>query len=222
MLNYVTSFLRYKNTYILCFSSLLLFIVISGCSSKNVTREQDVSDSVTHEQGGLSDNAIHEQDMEAISGIAFLIIESNYGFPENKDVIKEGVEYSKYWLSKQTLEKKKQLEELSYILSSLIINLNVESLERITSQSENIEGKLDDEKRSELEGLINKEEGFAAEWQKHKSEFNEEVLKRVGEFHEKLETTEQKEQIILMNREVYTKNQPIMRQNMEARIREMF
>ena len=108
------------------------------------------------------------------------------------------------------------------MLSSLIINLNVECLERMSNQSENIEGKLDDKKRSELENLINKEEGFAAEWQKHKSEFNKEVLKRVGEFREKLETIEQKEQIISMNREVYTKNQSIMRQNMEARIKEMF
>ncbi len=201
MLNYVTSFLRYKNTYALCVSLFLLFIVISGCSSNNVTREEDV---------------------EAISGIAFLIIESNYGYPENKDVIKEGVEYSRYWLSKQTPMKKKKLEELSYILSSLIINLHIESLERMTNQSENIEGKLDDEKRSELEDLINKEEGFAAEWQKHKSEFNKEMLKIIGEFREKLETAEQKEQIILMNREVYTQSQSIMRRGMEARIREMF
>ena len=221
MLNDVTSILRYKNTYVFSAFLFLLFIVISGCSSKNVSHEQDVPDNIAIEQD-VSDDVTREQDVDAISGIAFLIIESNYGYPENEDIIKEGVEYSRYWLSKQTPEKKKKLEELSYILSSLIINLNIESLERMTNQSENIEGKLDDEKRSELEGLINKEEGFAAEWQKHKSEFNEEVLKRVGEFHEKLETTEQKEQIILMNREVYTKNQPIMRQNMEARIREMF
>jgi hypothetical protein len=177
----------------------------------NIAIEQDVSDDVTR-----------EQDVDAISGIAFLIIESNYGYPENEDIIKEGVEYSRYWLSKQTPEKKKKLEELSYILSSLIINLNIESLERMTNQSENIEGKLDDEKRSGLEGLIDKEEGFAAEWQKHKSDFNKEILKRVGEFREKLETSEQKEQIILMNREVYTENQPIMRQRMEARIKGMF
>ena len=221
MLNVVTSFLRYRNTYILFALLFLLFIVISGCSSNNVTHEHDMSDSVTREQD-VSVDVTREQDVEAISGIAFLIIESNYGYPENEDIIKEGVEYSRYWLSKQTLMKKKQLEDLSYMLSSLIINLNVECLERMSNQSENIEGKLDDEKRSELEGLINKEEGFAAEWQKHKSEFNKEVLKRVGEFREKLETIEQKEQIISMNREVYTKNQSIMRQNMEARIKEMF
>ncbi len=176
MLNDVTSFLRYKNSYVLCVFSFLLFIVISGCSSDNVTYEQDVSDNVTY-----------EQDVDAISGIAFLIIESNYGYPENKDVIKEGVEYSRYWLSEQTPVKKKKLEEFSYILSSLLINLHIESLERMTNQSENIEGKLDDEKRSELEDLINKEEGFAAEWQKHKSEFNKEILRVIGEFREELE-----------------------------------
>ncbi len=211
MPNYFTSFLRYKNIYVLSVFLFLLFIVISGCSSNNVPHEQEVSDNTTH-----------EQDVEAISGIAFLIIESNYGYPENRDVIKEGIEYSRYWLSKQTPVKKKKLEELSYILSSLIINLNIECLERMTNQSENIEGKLDNEKRSELEGLINKEEGFAAEWQKHKSEFNKEVFKRIGEFHEKLETTEQKEQMILKNREVYTQSLPAMRRSMEARIREMF
>ena len=221
MLNDVTSILRYKNTYVFSAFLFLLFIVISGCSSKNVSHEQDVPDNIAIEQD-VSDDVTREQDVDAISGIAFLIIESNYGYPENEDIIKEGVEYSRYWLSKQTPEKKKKLEELSYILSSLIINLNIESLERMTNQSENIEGKLDDKKRSELENLINKEEGFAAEWQKHKSEFNKEVLKRVGEFREKLETIEQKEQIISMNREVYTKNQSIMRQNMEARIKEMF
>ena len=221
MLNDVTSILRYKNTYVFSAFLFLLFIVISGCSSKNVSHEQDVPDNIAIEQD-VSDDVTREQDVDAISGIAFLIIESNYGYPENEDIIKEGVEYSRYWLSKQTPEKKKKLEELSYILSSLIINLNIESLERMTNQSENIEGKLDDEKRSGLEGLIDKEEGFAAEWQKHKSDFNKEILKRVGEFREKLETIEQKEQIISMNREVYTKNQSIMRQNMEARIKEMF
>jgi hypothetical protein len=221
MLNDVTSILRYKNTYVFSAFLFLLFIVISGCSSKNVSHEQDVPDNIAIEQD-VSDDVTREQDVDAISGIAFLIIESNYGYPENEDIIKEGVEYSRYWLSKQTPEKKKKLEELSYILSSLIINLNIESLERMTNQSENIEGKLDDEKRSGLEGLIDKEEGFAAEWQKHKSDFNKEILKRVGEFREKLETSEQKEQIILMNREVYTENQPIMRQRMEARIKGMF
>ena len=220
MLNDVTSILRYKNTYVFSAFLFLLFIVISGCSSKNVSHEQDVPDNIAIEQD-VSDDVTREQDVDAISGIAFLIIESNYGYPENEDIIKEGVEYSRYWLSKQTPEKKKKLEELSYILSSLIINLNIESLERMTNQSENIEGKLDDEKRSGLEGLIDKEEGFAAEWQKHKSDFNKEILKRVGEFREKLETSEQKEQIISMNREVYTKNQPIMRQRMEARIKVM-
>lgn len=195
------SLLRYKNTYALCVFLFLLFIVISGCSANKVTREQDV---------------------KAISGIAFLIIESNYGYPENEDAVKEGVEYSRYWLSKQTPEKKKKLEELSYILSSLIINLNIECLEKMTNQSENIEGKLDDEKKSELEDRINKEEGFAAEWQKHKGELNKGMLKKIGEFREKLETTEQKEQIILITREVYTQNQPKLRRLMEARIREMF
>jgi len=193
--------LRYKNTYALCIFLFLLFIVISGCGSNKVTREQDV---------------------KAISGIAFLIIESNYGYPENEDAVKEGLKYSRYWLSKQTPEKKKKLEELSYILSSLIINLNIEYLEKMTNQSENIEGKLDDEKKSQLEDRINKEEGFAAEWQKYKGELNKGMLKKVGEFREKLETTEQKEQIILVTREVYMQSQPKLRRLMDARIREMF
>lgn len=201
MLIYAMRILRFRNTYATYALVLLSIIAISGCSSNEETREKDV---------------------KASKGIAFLIIESNYGYPENENAIKEGIKYSRYWLSKQAPEKKKKLEELSYVLSSLIVNLNIEYLEKMTNQSENMEGKLDEGKKQQLEARISEEVGFAAEWQKHKNELNKGMLKEISEFCEKLETDKDKEQIIQKVREVYKQSQSELRQRMETRIREIF
>jgi hypothetical protein len=71
MLNHTRILLWFKN---IC-ASFLLFAIILGCSSNKDTRVQDLN---------------------AVKGIAFLIIEANYGNPENEDAINEGITYSKY------------------------------------------------------------------------------------------------------------------------------
>ncbi len=171
---------------------------------------------------GSGCNNKQSQDVKAIGGIAFLIIEANYSYPENKNAIKDGVKYSKYWLSKQPSDKKNKLEELSYLLSSLIIDLNIKYLEEMTGRVENIAGKLDEKSRLKFEKRINEEEGFGIEWKKHKDELNKEMLKSIDEFRKELGKTQQKEQIIAITREVYTKSQPELRQSMQNRIKEIF
>ena len=124
MLNYTRIFLWFKK---IC-ASFLLFAIILGCSNKDT----------------------HVQDVNAVKGIAFLIIEANYGNPENEDAINEGIKHSRYWLSKQSSERVKKLEELSYILSVLIIDLNIGFLEQMINQSENIEGKIDNSQKESI------------------------------------------------------------------------
>jgi hypothetical protein len=197
MLNHTRILLWFKN---IC-ASFLLFAIILGCSSNKDTRVQDLN---------------------AVKGIAFLIIEANYGNPENEDAINEGITYSRYWLSKQSPERLKKLEELSYILSALIIDLNIGFLEQMTNQSENIEGKIDNSQKRLFEKAISEEEGFNIEWQKHKGELTEGMSEQINEFQEKIKINKQKEQILLKTREVYTKSQPVLRQLMEERIKEIF
>jgi hypothetical protein len=201
MLIYADRSRRFRKIYTIFTLTLLSFIAISGCSAYKKTREMD---------------------LKAIKGIAFLIIESNYEYPENENAIKEGIKYSRHWLSKQTPGEKKKLEELSYAMSSLIINLNIEYLEKMTGQSENIDGKLNEIKKQQLEASLGEEEAFDSEWQEHKHKLNEEMLNGISEFYEKLDTVEDKVQVRLKVREVYTLSQPILRQAMENRIREIF
>ncbi|MBN2039892.1 MAG: hypothetical protein JW864_07625 [Spirochaetes bacterium] len=162
------------------------------------------------------------EDIKASKDIAFLIIESNYGLPENEEAIKEGIKYSRTWLLKQSPEKKEKLEELSYALLSLIINLNIEYLEEMTNKPENIKGKLNQHEKQRLENLMSEDEGFLTEWQEHKRELDKGMFEKINEFRKKIKAEKNKEQIILKTRDIYKQTQPVLRQLMEDRIKELF
>jgi len=201
MLNNRIRVLGRINTHVL-FLSLLLFIAMpSGCNSNRNTPEQN---------------------MKAIRGIAFLIIEANYADSMNEEPVHDGIKFSRYWLAKQSTDRKKKLEELSFILSSLIINLNIEYLEKMTDQTEHIAGRLDEETSLKYEYSINEEKGFSIEWQEHKNELNEKMIKSIEDFHERLKDAPQKEYVISIVREFYTQSQPVLRQLMENRIKQIF
>lgn len=180
--------------------STMLFVL--GCGRNQATRD--------------------EEDLKATKGIAFLVIEANYQHDTNREAIDSGIKYSRHWLAKQSADKRENLQELSSALASLILNQNVEFLERMTNQTEHIPGKLDHERKQQLELLIAREEGFAFEWQMHKTELEAGMIQRIAEFRAQLAAAEDQEQLRQAARAVYLRSQPLLQHAMELRISEIF